>query len=415
MNMAETSIPQEAGPSVGDIFVARQPIFDAGLSVYAYELLYRSGATGVANVTDGNAATSQVMINAFLGIGMETLTDNRLSFINLTREFIVGQLPMPLPPEVVVLEILEDIEVDEELLSALKAFSQRGYTIALDDYVFEDDKTPLFDIIDIVKIDLMECDRERLEDEVERLKSHGVKLLAEKVETQEEFELCKALGFDYYQGYFFSKPKILSGQSLKDNRVSLMKILATLQDPNCDVSELELLIKQDVSISYKILRIINSAFYNLQREINSVKQAIVALGLKTIREWLTVITLTDIDDKPPELILACLQRARMLQTLSKAAGLNEDAGFTAGLFSSLDALMDQPMDEVLGALPLTEELKEALLKREGNLGTLLQTAMNYERGDWQGIDLASPMSAELNECYLESLSWASELVSRLKT
>lgn len=413
--MADTAILQEeADSSVGDIFVARQPIFDANLSVHAYELLYRSGDTGAANVTDGNAATSQVMINAFLGIGIETLTDNRLSFINLTREFIVGQFPMPIPAGSVVLEILEDIEVDDELLAALKAFSERGYTIALDDYVFEDDKTPLFDIIDIVKIDLMECDRDQLEAEVDRLKSHGVKILAEKVETQEEFELCKSLDFDYYQGYFFSKPVVMSGQTLKTNRIALMEILATLQDPDCDVTELESLIKQDVSVSYKILRIINSAFYNLPREIQSIKQAIVALGLKTIREWLTVITLTDIDDKPPELILLTLQRARMLQTLSKASGLNEDAGFTAGLFSCLDAIMDRPMNEVLDELPLAAEITEALLKREGNLGNLLQAALNYERGDWQGMDPTQPMSAELRNCYLESISWASELVNRLK-
>ena len=410
-----TALQEEIDSSVGDIFVARQPIFDANLSVHAYELLFRSGDTGAANVTDGNAATSQVMINAFLGIGIETLTDNRISFINLTREFIVGHFPMPLPAGSVVLEILEDVEVDDELLAALKEFSDKGYTIALDDYVFEDDKTPLFDIIDIVKIDLMACDRDQLEAEVDRLKLHGVKLLAEKVETQEEYELCKELGFDYYQGYFFSKPTIVTGQALKSNRVALMEILATLQDSNCDVTELEALIKQDVSISYKILRIINSAFYNLPREIRSIKQAIVALGLNTIREWLTVITLTDIDDKPPELILLTLQRARMLQTLSKVSGLNEDAGFTAGLFSSLDAIMDRPMGEVLAELPLASEITEALLKREGDLGNLLQTALNYERGDWEGMDPTQPMVVELSNCYLESISWASELVSRLKS
>lgn len=414
--MAETAdLQEELDSSVGDIFIARQPIFDSGLSVYAYELLYRSGDTGAANVTDGNAATSQVMINAFLGIGIETLTDNRLSFINLTREFIVGHFPMPIPPGSVVLEILEDIEVDDELLAALKVFSDQGYSIALDDYVFEDDKTPLFDIIDIVKIDLMECDRDFLENEVDRLKLHGVKLLAEKVETQEEFELCQELGFDYYQGYFFSKPTVMSGQTLKTNRVALMEILATLQDPNCDVTKLEGMIKQDVSVSYKILRIINSAFYNLPREIQSIKQAIVALGLKTIREWLTVITLTDIDDKPPELILLTLQRARMLQTLSKSSGMDEDAGFTAGLFSCLDAIMDQPMDEVLNQLPLADEITGALLNHEGNLGNLLESALNYERGDWQGLDPSEPMSVELSNCYLESLTWATELVNRLKS
>ena len=410
--MADTLTPQETNPQLSNIFVARQPIFDADLNVYAYELLFRSGDTGTADVTDGNAASSQVMINAFLDIGIEAITDNHLSFINLTRDFIVGQLPLPLPPETVVLEILEDIEVDEELLNALKIFANQGYTIALDDYVFTADKNPLFDIIDIIKIDFLECDKDRLASEVKRLKKHNVKLLAEKVETQEEFELCKALGFDYYQGYFISKPKVLSGQSMKSNRISLMKILAVMQNSACDINELEELISQDVSISYKILRIINSALYNLQGKIESIRQAIVLLGLQTIREWLTVVMLTNIDDKPPELMFQCLQRAHMMQPLSEAMGINKDTGFTVGLFSSLDAIMDQPMDKVLDALPLAEEITQALLKREGKLGDLLDIVLHYERGEWQNINTDTFIADDLSKHYLESLSWTTELVNQ---
>jgi EAL and modified HD-GYP domain-containing signal transduction protein len=410
--MADSLPPQEENSLLSNIFVARQPIFDAELNVYAYELLFRSGDTDTAHVTDGNAASSQVMINAFLDIGIDAITDNHLSFINLTRDFIVGQLPLPLPPETVVLEILEDIEVDEELLNALKIFANQGYTIALDDYVFTADKTPLFDIIDIIKIDFLECDKDMLASEVKRLKMHGVKLLAEKVETQEEFELCKSLGFDYYQGYFISKPKVLCGQSLKPNRISLMKILAVMQNPDFNINELEELISQDVSISYKILRIINSALYNLQRKIESIRQAIVLLGLKTIREWLTVVMLTDIDDKPPELIFQCLQRAHMMQSLTEAAGMNKDTGFTTGLFSSLDAIMDRPMDKVLDELPLAEEITQALLKREGKLGSLLEIVLHYERGEWQNINTDKFMVDDLSKHYLESLSWTTELVKQ---
>ena len=410
--MADTLATQETNSLLSNIFVARQPIFDAELNVYAYELLFRSGDTGTANVTDGNAASSQVMISAFLDIGIENITDNHLSFINLTRDFIVGQLPLPMPPETVVLEILEDIEVDEELLNALKIFSKQGYTIALDDYVFTADKTPLFDIIDIIKIDFLECDKDRLASEVKRLKRHNVKLLAEKVETQEEFELCKALGFDYYQGYFISKPKVMKGQSLKPNRISLMKILAMMQSPDCKIDELEQIISQDVSISYKILRIINSALYNLQREIESIRQAIVLLGLKTIRDWLTVVMMTNIDDKPPELIFQCLQRAHMMQSLSEAAGINKDTGFTTGLFSSLDALMDQPMDKVLDTLPLAEEITLALLKKEGTLGGMLEAVLHYERGEWQDININKFNVDDLRKHYLDSLSWTTDLVKQ---
>lgn len=412
-DMQTSSTSDVTDSPLGEIFIARQPIFDNNMKVHAYELLFRDGMTGAANVTDGNAASSQVMINAFLEIGMDTMTDNQIAFVNLTRDFIVGGLPLPMPPESVVIEILEDINVDDELLDALKEFKAQGFTIALDDYVFEDDKKPLFDIIDIIKIDLMACDQGALAEEVKKLKAHNVKLLAEKVETQEEFEICKELGFDYYQGYFFSKPKVMSGQALKANRVSLMKILTTLQDPDCPVTELETLISQDISISYKILRILNSALYNLPREIDSVKQAIVMLGMKTIRDWLTVITLTQIDDKPHELLQVCLQRARMLQSLSGVSGMNKDAGFTAGLFSSLDALMDQPMDKVLCELPLADEIRDAILGHEGELGNLLHAVLHYERGEWQDIKTDKPQPNELSEHYFESLSWASELTSQL--
>lgn len=411
--MQTDATPQDRHSPLGDIFIARQPIFDSGMRVYAYELLFRSQVAGPANVADGNAASSQVMINAFLEIGMEIMTDNQLAFVNLTRDFIIGRLPLPMPTDSVVIEILEDIEVNDELLDALKEFKRQGFTIALDDYIFEEGKKPLFDIIDIIKIDLMGCNRDTLVNDVNKLKEFNLKLLAEKVETQEEFELCKQLGFDYYQGYFFSKPKVMSGTSLKANRVSLMKMLATLQDPNCKVTELETLISQDISISYKILRILNSALYNLPREIDSIKQAIVILGLKTIRDWLTVITLTNIDDKPHELLQVCLQRARMLQSLSGIAGMNKDAGFTAGLFSSLDALMDQPMEKLMGELPLADEIRDAILEHEGALGSLLETVLHYERGEWQDIKTDKPLPNELSESYFESLSWATELTSQL--
>lgn len=413
MGPATTSLPPS---SLADVYIARQPIFDVEQNVFAYELLFRSGDVEVANVDDGNSASSQVMINAFLEIGIESLVGNHSCFINLTRDFIVGQLPLPLPQETVVLEVLEDIDVDQELLDSLQVFSDKGYTIALDDYIFTDDKEPLFDIIDILKVDIMESDRNTLISEVARFKTKNIKLLAEKVETQEEFELCKKLGFHYFQGYFFSKPKILSTQTLQPNRISLMRMLATLQDPGCEVEDLEDLIKLDVSVSYKILRIINSALYNLQRDIDSIKQAIVILGLKTIRDWLTVITLTNLDDKPEELIQLCLQRARMLQQLATGAGFNSDTGFTIGLLSTLDALMDQPMEKIVTDLPLAVEVKEALLGEDGHLGSLLKQAISYERGEWQDTGVEPGEEKEsMGAIYLDSIVWASDLCKQLSS
>jgi len=406
-NLAEST---EMHSSRKNIFIARQPIFDAELNVQAYELLFRDEDTSVANIRDGNMASSQVMINAFLEIGIDSISDNRISFINLTRDFIVGRLPLPVTPNAVVIEILEDIVVDDELISALKEFSAQGFSLALDDYTFTDDKKRLFDIVDIIKIDIMDCDRETLVEDVRALQKCNVKLLAEKVETREDFELCKSLGFDFFQGYFISRPEIIKGQALKPSRIALLEILTMLEDPNCDVDVLERMISQDVTISYKILRIINSSFFGFRRKIESVKQAVVSLGMKAIREWFIILALTSIDDKPRELIMLTLVRARMMQVLAKKKRLNPDPCFTTGLFSSIDAIMDQPMDEVLKELPLSSEIGNALTKREGEVGELLSLVLNYEKGNWSEVTDSGISAEDLSSAYLESMAWATEIM-----
>lgn len=408
--MQEAAEPILIDSAHSNVFLARQPIFDAGLNVHAYELLFRSEDTSMANVIDGNVATSQVMINAFLEMGIETIADDRICFVNLTREFIVGELPLPLPPKAIVIEILEDVEVDDALLAALRKFSMRGFTIALDDYVFTEDKAPLFDLIDIVKIDIMNCDKALLAENVAQLKKHNLKLLAEKVETQEEFDLCKSLGFELFQGYFIEKPQVMKGYALKPGRVALLKILIMLEDPDCDIAVLEELISQDITLSYKILRIINSSFYGVRYHISSVKQAVVSLGLKTIRDWFIIVALTSIDDKPQELIFMTLLRARMMQNLAHKLGVSGDTGFTTGLFSAIDALMDQPMHSVLEALPLADDIVQALVSKEGKLGELLNLVLHYEKGDWQYFDATGLAPTDLSDAYFDAMIWARGLV-----
>ncbi len=396
-----------------EIFVARQPIFDINSNVFAYELLYRSGNTSTAGVIDGNAASSQVILNAFVDMGIEEITQSKPAFLNLTLDFLYGKLPLPLPPGSLVLEVLEDIEVTDELVDALRDLAERGYTLALDDYAFDGDREALIDCVDIIKLELPAFEPEVLRTEVARLKQYDVKLLAEKVETHEEFQLCRELGFDYFQGYYFSKPKVISGQAIKPNRLPILRALAILQDPNCNINELEKLISNDVSMSYKILRIINSALYSIPRTIDSVKQAITALGLKAIREWMVIITLTDVDDKPQELVTLCLQRARMMQLLAGGQQLNPDVGFTTGLFSSIDALMDQKMEDVLSELPLASEVVDALLRREGKLGSLLSSVILFEKGDWKALKCSDASMNALQQSYQEALNWSHHLFTQL--
>lgn len=256
----------------------------------------------------------------------------------------------------------------------------------------------------------MDCDRDTLERDVRELQKCNVRLLAEKVETREDFQLCKDLGFDFYQGYFISRPEIIQGSGLKPSRVALLEILSMLEDLECDMAILENLISQDVTISYKILGIINSSFFGFRRNINSVRQAVVSLGLKAIRDWFVILALTSIDDKPKELIMFTLVRARMMQLLSENLDLNQDACFTTGLFSSIDAIMDQPMGEVLKSLPLSNEISRALLNKEGEVGELLRLILDYERGSWSEVSGSEIPVNELSSCYLESMAWAKELM-----
>lgn len=413
--MAEAAEVLELPVNESGLCMARQPIFDIAMNVYAYELLHGEPEDPAANDDDDNTASCQVIINAFLDMGIESISDNLPSYIKVTHDFLVGKLPLPFPPQSIVLEIPTSLEATKEVLAGIKHFADEGFMLALDEFAFGDAESPILDLVDIVKVDIRRCDTSALSDGVSSMEKHGVRLIADNVDNQEELGLCQAAGFTHFQGNFISTPAAVSGNVLKPNRMALMNILKLLEDPNCDISDLEELISQDVTLSYKILRIINSAYYGFRRKIDSVKQAVVSLGLKVIRDWFIVISLTDIDDKPQELIFLTLQRARMMQSLSEMMCLNKDTGFTTGLFSSIDAIMDRSMDSILEALPLSTDISEALLTREGKYGELLEIVLHYERGDWGYISRAGFETGELSTFYFEAMYWARSLFEQIKS
>jgi len=399
---------------MSDLYIARQPIYDRQLSVYGYELLYRAGAANSANVVDGDVATSQVLVNALMEIGLSELVGRSLAFINLTERYILEGLPEVLAQAGVVLEILEDVQPHAAILESLANLKQQGYVIALDDFVLHDDKLPLLALADLVKIDLTTCTGERLEAQVERLKSSNAKLLAEKVETREEFERCKALGFDYFQGYFFSKPHLIKGKRTPTNRIAVLRLLALLQNADLDFSDLETIIGQDVSLSYRILRYINSAQYYFAKKISSTKHAVTLLGIRTLRRWVTILTLSNLDDvKPLELMITTLVRAKMCETLAPKLRIAPDSAFTVGLFSTLDAFTDQPMEEVLAQLPLADDINTALTTRQGPLGDLLQRVIAYEKGRWDDVATSGLDPAVQRDAYLQSIRFAQDISESL--
>lgn len=392
-------------------YIGRQPIYDRQLKIVAYELLYRDGDNNRAQFVDGDAASSQVIVNACLGIGLERLIgEGRTAFINLTRAFLLQTYPMPLPKESVVLEVLEDIVLDEEMLIALRRLTQDGYSLALDDFVFTEQTRAAFEVVNIVKIDVLALGPDDTRKQVELLRQFNVKLLAEKVETHEILAQCQALGFDYFQGYFLSRPNLVQGRRPPAIRLAVLRTLALLQDPALDFKELEKAITQDVSLSYKLLRYINSAATGMPRKIDSIHQALVIAGTSCIRSWATLIALSSIDDKPHELMIIALIRAKMCELI--AISTKEKAKenfFTVGLFSALDALMDQPLEEILGSMPLSDQANVALLRHEGAPGKALHATLIYEQGgDPDELRKTGLPLDTLSDAYLEALSWANQ-------
>ena len=351
-----------------------------------------------------------------LDIGLSNIVGKHTAFFNLTGSFIRGDHPLPLNNRQVVLELLEDIVPDDELLAGLRKLVHNNFIIALDDFEYREELAPLLELAHIVKLEVNGRGHEQLSQRIATLKPFNVKLLAEKVESHEEFELCKALGFNYFQGYFLCRPNIVAGKGLPSNRLVIMRLLATLQDPDIDMEELERLIVQDVSLTYRLLRYINSAAFALSQEIDSVKRALVMIGTKTIKNWVSLLLMTRIDDKPLELMRTAMIRARMCELLAEHSGwrVERDQYFICGLFSVLDALMDRPIDELLEELPLSETIKLALLGGQGSHGQILQQVISYEHGAWERLADSGIATQEYRRCYLSAVIWADDSMLALK-
>lgn len=388
------------------ILLARQPIFDADLNLYAYELLFRSTHENHSSVSsiDGDKATTEVINRTFLELGIERVLGNKRGFINLTRSFLTGERSLPFDSSQIVLEVLEDIEIDDTVIKSVQELSEQGYIIALDDFIFKEELRPIVQAASIIKIDLLALTEEELIEHVEILKQEDVQLLAEKVETAEQFELCKKLGFELFQGYFFCKPIIINDRPLPDNKASALRILSELQKENIAIENIEALISQDASLSYKLLRTLNSAAMGLPRQIDSIRQGIMMLGIQTIKSWVTIIAYSDVDAATSELLTTALVRAKMAEILADAFECNAETAFLVGLFSPLDAILQKPMIDLLNTIPLNESVKQALLHGEGNLGNLLRFVVPYEQNEVMCIP--DHISIEqLNNAYIEATEW----------
>jgi len=399
---------------VDTIFLARQPIYDRHLNVFAYELLFRSKITDLESLANDSKATSEVCVSALMDIGLEYIVGNRLAFINMTRDFLDSSLPMPQFQGQGVLEILEDEVPDDKLINALEKLTRLGYRIALDDFVYTSKHDRILELAHFVKLDIKSLSFDEIPNHIKLLRNFNVELLAEKVETQIEFEKCHALGFDYFQGFFFCKPQIVTGKRTKDNRLVVLRFLAQLQDPSVSIDDLENLISQDASLVYHLLRYMNSAFYNLRTTVKSIKHALTLLGIDEVRKWASLMLMLRLsNEKPKELMVTGLIRAKMAELLGSGDKANSpDQYYTVGLFSILSALMDMELPDILNALPLNEEMSIALKSYTGVIGETLQRIIFYEQAQWE--KLTDVDYAAYQKAYLQAIEWAEDLCSSLE-
>src|SRR6202142_1322798 len=392
------------------VCVARQPIFDDKMTVVAYELLYRSSAQDLhARIIDDATATAQVVVGSVAEIGLERLSGGSDIHLNLPRGLIVNPAELPLDPERTVLGGLGSGRSDAPVLAGIRDFRRRGFRIALDDFVSAEQDEELLGLADIVKIDLLLEPLDRWAGTAAMLLRRGLQVVAEKVETREQFDQCRALGIQAFQGYWFQRPETFVAQRVTSNRLVTLQVLSALQDPDCPMPTLERLVQQDLGLVYRLLRVINSGYYNLPRTVTSVREAILMLGQDSLRRLCTIMALAAFDDRPQELLVNTLTRARMCELLSVITH-PDHAGelFLAGLLSHLDALLGVPTAQAVRSLPLAQELETALVSHAGPIGVTLRSVVTFERGDWKASTAGGIELSQLQNAYLEAVGWADE-------
>ncbi|MCR8924317.1 HDOD domain-containing protein [Dasania sp. GY-MA-18] len=402
----------------GGALLARQPIFNDKQVLLGYELLCRSADKTLSNAQ----ATADVIVNAFSEAQMQDVVGEKLCFINFSSDLL--HVLLPLPSKRVVIEILEFTQVDDQLISTIKLLKERGYLIALDDFHIDSESIKLLPYADIIKLDVLALGEQATVEHFKKLRDlEGVKLLAEKVEDHQTYNYCLDLGFDYFQGYFFAKPDLINGKRIKENKQVLLHLMGMLNNPDVMVDEVEQALTLDPVLSFKVLRLVNSAGMGLSNNVESIKHAITIIGLERLRSWVMLLALANLSSKPEALSLKALEYAKMCERLVERIHGEEHArnGFCLGLFALLDAFLDVPMETIIPNLSLSHSLSQALLGRQGEYGVLLAMAEALEEGRWDELDEGYLAEHEL--CFdqlmhikLEAQYWAEqtlELINQL--
>ena len=401
-------------------FVARQPILDDKLRTYAYELLFRKGLSNVFPNVSSEEATTALLTEQFLNQPIESLVGDKIAFINFPYSLIIDGLAGSLPRNKVVIEILEDATPNEALLESVKELKRCNYRIALDDFTLEPAWDKFLPFIDIIKFDWKLTSTEVIKNYVQghRSKLVHIMCLAEKIETLEEFNTAKKLGFKLFQGYFFSKPEIVRNKSITSNQLSVTQLFTEIVKDNLDYEKIELIFSQDQALTYRLLRYVNNIRYGTNDLISSIRHAVVFLGRDNLKRFVILMWSTSMKDgKPSELSKMSLVRARFCELLAKARNSQIDTHevFMSGLLSLLDVMMDKSFEEILGSLPISERIKTALIEKKGELSFYIGLVIDYENMNWARIKLRvsklNLTEQNIIDIFLEATQWANTILS----
>ncbi len=396
-----------------DIFVARQPIFNRKKQVIAYELLFRDSLDNYYRGKDEDLATSGVLSHSFLTIGIEELTRGKPAFINFSAGLLRDEIPILFSPDILAVEILENIKPEPDIIECCRKLKTLGYYLVLDDFVFQEEFRPLLELADLIKVDFLRGtprERELLYDQLDSYPD--LKLLAEKVETEAQFKGAMQAGYSFFQGYFFCEPIIVSAVEVPGFKFSYLNLIKEANKKNADFARLAEIIKQDLTLSYKVLKLINSSAFGFRERIESIQQALVLLGLNECQRWVTLLAMSGLlEEKPRELMITSLVRARFAEQLASLMNLQERSQelFLMGMFSLIDSFLGRPLPVILADLPISDGIREALLERTGVFSDILELIHQYEDGNWKEVDrLAREQNlelAEISRCYYKAITW----------
>jgi c-di-GMP-related signal transduction protein len=403
-----------------ELYVARQPVFDENRAIIGYELLHRDSIKQKEySNKDGEYASSRVITSAFLTMGLDSLTDSKLAFINFTADLLMSGVASLLPKEQLVVEILESVAPTREIVKACRELKAQGYMLALDDYVLDPVFAPLAMMADFIKVDFRQLAATGQYNAVSLNQGHGVRFVAEKVETEEEFLRAADLGYTLFQGYFFAKPVVLSANALPAGKLGYIRLMQAVNNPNPDFSKIVAAIESDVTLSLETIKLSNSAYYGRRLKISSIRQAVVALGIEGVRKWIYLSSLRRLNTgKPDILVSTSVIRSKFMQLISEATGqrLKGPEYSMLGLFSLLDAITDCPFEALFAMLNIAEEVQEALLCSDCStkIGYAYRTLLAYERAEWESaIDLADMLGLTLDNvagAYMASIKWYSNFM-----